>query len=136
MPDPTKPAPEQNPPQPLTDPAVPPMRDPPDAPYRDPVQPPPNDPQPKPLRDPDPPPYGDPPGKPPATNVPGPRTGGAEWRPVGDPRHGRISEALGFGLALRRRLRLVVAVFPRAIKIHFARQAAVAAQDEARTSQR
>ena len=66
MPDPSKPAPEQNPPQPLTDPTVPPMRDPPGEPYRDPVQPPPNDPPDKPLRDPDPPPYGDPPVKPPS----------------------------------------------------------------------
>ena len=63
MPDPSKPAPEQNPPQPMTDPTVPPMRDPPGTPYRDPVQPPPNDPPDKPMRDPDPPPYSDPPGK-------------------------------------------------------------------------
>ena len=56
MPDPSKPTPEQNPPQPLTDPTVPPMRDPPGTPYRDPVQPPPNDPPDKPLHDPDPPP--------------------------------------------------------------------------------
>ena len=36
MPDPSKPTPEQSPPQPMTDPAVPPMRDPPGSPYRDP----------------------------------------------------------------------------------------------------
>ena len=37
MPDPSRPTPEQEPPQPLTDPVMPPMRDPPDAPYTDPV---------------------------------------------------------------------------------------------------
>ena len=76
MPDPTKPTPEQNPPQPLTDPTVPPMRDPPSAPYRDPTTPQPNDPPNKPLHDPGPPPYSDP---------PGPVTGDAEWRPGADP---------------------------------------------------
>ena len=62
MPDPTRPTPEQQPPQPLTDPVVPPLRDPPAGPYRDPVPPQPSDPQHKPLRDPDPPPDKDPPG--------------------------------------------------------------------------
>jgi hypothetical protein len=57
MPDPSKPTPEQSPPQPLTDPTVPPMRDPPGAPYRDPQPPQPKDPPGKPLQDPDPPPY-------------------------------------------------------------------------------
>ncbi len=77
MPDPSKPTPEQSPPQPLTDPVAPPMRDPPDAPYRDPQPPQPNDPPPsQPLRDPDPPPYSDP---------PGPVTGDAEWRLGADP---------------------------------------------------
>ena len=90
MPNPSQPAPEQSPPQPLTDPTVPPMRDPPGEPYRDPVQPPPNDPPDWPMRDPDPPPYGDPPGKPPAASAKGPVTGDAEWRPGGDPRPGRF----------------------------------------------
>src|SRR5689334_20540624 len=83
MPKPSTPAPEQNPPQPLTDPTVPPMRDPPDAPYRDPTPPAPNDPPGKPLHDPDPPPYSDP---------PGPVTGDAEWRPGADPRPARNLE--------------------------------------------
>ena len=61
MPNPSKPVPEQNPPQPMTDPAVPPMRDPPGEPYRDPVQPPLNDPPPQPIRDPQPPGFQDPP---------------------------------------------------------------------------
>jgi hypothetical protein len=69
MPKPSQPAPEQSPPQPLTDPTAPPMRDPPGEPMRDPVQPPPNDPQSPPVRDPDPPGYQDPPATPPAASA-------------------------------------------------------------------
>jgi hypothetical protein len=71
MPDPTKPTPEEQPPQPLTDPTVPPMKDPPGT-QPDPVQPPPADPPGKPLHDPDPAPAKDP---------AGPVTGDAEWCP-------------------------------------------------------
>ena len=76
MPDPSKPTPEQSPPQPMTDPArrrCATRRTRPIAIRQPPA---PNDPPGQPLRDPDPPPYKDP---------PGPVTGDAEWRPGADP---------------------------------------------------